>query len=176
MGKPGGRKKKNAGVGVDFKKVKHKVRLRCRLAKVWLPTRLRVCVERRCPARPLPSLACLPPTCRHHSFSLLQVGKKLPRAQNQTDTSFKSRTISLVRPQGTCERQRRLQPGRDCNGQSSARLPSAFHAAECCTSQPAQTKAAPTCACRLQIVFPCRRSRAWRSTERGRRSAPATSP
>lgn len=26
MGKPGGRKKKNAGVGVDFKKVKHKVR------------------------------------------------------------------------------------------------------------------------------------------------------
>lgn len=27
MGKPGGRKKKNAGVGVDFKKVKHKVRL-----------------------------------------------------------------------------------------------------------------------------------------------------
>ncbi|KAL4439859.1 hypothetical protein ABPG75_002860 [Micractinium tetrahymenae] len=48
MGKPGRTKKKNTGVGVDFKKVKHKV------------------------------------------------GKKLPRAQNQTDTNFKSRTISLA--------------------------------------------------------------------------------
>jgi pre-rRNA-processing protein IPI1 len=46
-GRPGGRKK-NAGVGVDFKRAKHRV------------------------------------------------GKKLPRAQNQTDTSFKSRTISLA--------------------------------------------------------------------------------
>lgn len=48
MGKPGGRKKKNAGVGVDFRRVKSKV------------------------------------------------GKKLPRAQNQTDTSFKSRSINLT--------------------------------------------------------------------------------
>eukprot|EP00887_Chlorella_sp_A99_P000463 scaffold17.g463.t1 len=46
MGKPQ-KKKKNAGVGVDFKRVKHRV------------------------------------------------GKKLPRAQNQTDTTFKSRSISL---------------------------------------------------------------------------------
>lgn len=45
MGK--GTKRKNAGVGVDFRRVKHKV------------------------------------------------GKKLPKAQNQTDTSFKSRSITL---------------------------------------------------------------------------------
>ncbi|PRW33261.1 Testis-expressed sequence 10 [Chlorella sorokiniana] len=57
MGKPGGRKKKNAGVGVDFKKVKHKV------------------------------------------------GKKLPRAQNQTDTNFKSRTISLAQQSMAVDRE-----------------------------------------------------------------------
>ena len=45
MGK--GQKRKNAGVGVDFRRVKHKV------------------------------------------------GKKLPKAQNETDTSFKSRSITL---------------------------------------------------------------------------------
>ena len=44
---PKGHKKKNKGVGVDFKKVKHKV------------------------------------------------GKKLPQAQNATDTTIKSRSISL---------------------------------------------------------------------------------
>ena len=52
-----------------------------------------------CPASPAAHL--LSSCC---SFPLFQVGKKLPRAQNQTDTSFKSRTISLVSPREALER------------------------------------------------------------------------
>lgn len=104
MGKPGGRKKKNAGVGVDFKKVKRKVRSRSAGCGCCACAKLLACPLPRplpCPSPPAlfaapaahPPLLLAPRRCR-------QVGKKLPRAQNQTDTSFKSRAISLVSPAG----------------------------------------------------------------------------
>ena len=67
MGKPGGGrgKKKNAGVGVDFKRAKHRV------------------------------------------------GKKLPRAQNATDTSFKSRTLSLAEQSVAADKEGQAVTGRN---------------------------------------------------------------
>ncbi len=74
MGPLGGKKRKktkNQGVGVDFKKVKHKAR----------------------PGRG-PLWACA--VARWHlTLAWLQVGKRLPKAQNETNTDFKARSINL---------------------------------------------------------------------------------
>jgi pre-rRNA-processing protein IPI1 len=74
MGKPGGGRgtKKNAGVGVDFKRAKHRV------------------------------------------------GKKLPRAQNATDTSFKSRTLSLAEQSVAADKEGQAVTGRNLTLKASS--------------------------------------------------------
>lgn len=117
--------------------------------------------------------------------SSFQVGKKLPRAQNQTDTSFKSRTISLVRPPCQffffghcfCLRQPAVPPLRLCHASSQRTRcyhPASLQGRGLWHAHRTGASTGFDKVCTSAGRHSCRRSRAWLSTERGRQSAPAT--